>query len=44
MPIIITIQPDLVGVDDGVVVLHGDVLDGAGVTGGLTITKLFRTF
>lgn len=41
MPIIITIQPHLVGVDDGVVVFHGDVLGGAGVTGGLTTTKLF---
>ena len=35
MPVIITIQPDLVGVDDGVVVLHGNILCGAGVAGGL---------
>ena len=35
MPVIITIQPGLVEVDNGVVVLHGDVLGGAGVAGGL---------
>ena len=44
MPVIITIQPHLIRIDDGVVVLHGDVLGGAGVAGGLTGGKLFRTF